>query len=277
MKRKALITWTSAVLFGIAGPALAVDIPLTIVGNEALGRIELPGGIAADLSIKFEAVTGLTPSSLHVTATLISPLDILLHGRLGGLLEPGGFPVRLRIEPTATSTLTFHGVVYVSLYTENLVLLPSVPLSLFSAKGGGTFRDITTLESMGSYRVGGSDGGFSEFVIVVETHSIDSVISGKFDALQTLLDNNASSIPASVLTDLQSRLNEARASWLSGATVTAIGQVAGFETVVHDHSGGPEIPDVWRANDSLVNVAGLLRGKANTLKFSLNRKASALL
>ena len=40
------------------------------------------------------------------------------------------------------------------------------------------------------------------------------------------------------------------------------------------HSG-EEIPDVWQAaSPTVINVAGLLRSAADTLKFSLDRKAS---
>jgi len=44
--------------------------------------------------------------------------------------------------------------------------------------------------------------------------------------------------------------------------------VTGFGYVVKAHSGA-EIPDVWRANDDAVNVAGILRSRADTLRFSL--------
>ena len=38
---------------------------------------------------------------------------------------------------------------------------------------------------------------------------------------------------------------------------------------------GEEIPDVWQANcASQINVAGLLRSAADTLRFSLDRKAN---
>jgi len=47
-----------------------------------------------------------------------------------------------------------------------------------------------------------------------------------------------------------------------------------FSRYVKAHSGA-DIPDVWRANCSpLVNVAGLLRSGADTLRFSLDRKLS---
>ena len=37
-------------------------------------------------------------------------------------------------------------------------------------------------------------------------------------------------------------------------------------------SSGSAIPDLWRSARDSVNVAGLLRGAAETLRFSLNQK-----
>ena len=100
------------------------------------------------------------------------------------------------------------------------------------------------------------------------------MIVSKFDAAQALLDTHADVIPPDVLDDLQDRLTQARTLYQTGLLQAAIGQVNAFAQQVRAHSGS-EIPDVWRANDPRVNVAGLLRASADTLKFSLNRKASA--
>ena len=96
---------------------------------------------------------------------------------------------------------------------------------------------------------------------------------GEFDAVQNLLASNASSMPASVLHDLQQQLSNARALWSAGSTAAAISAVGNFSDSVKAHSGS-DIPDVWRANSSLINVAGLLRSAANTLKFSLTAKSN---
>jgi hypothetical protein len=42
---------------------------------------------------------------------------------------------------------------------------------------------------------------------------------------------------------------------------------------VKDQSGAA-IPNVWQANNPVVNVAGLLRSAADTLKFSLTLKSN---
>ena len=99
------------------------------------------------------------------------------------------------------------------------------------------------------------------------------MINGKFDAAQALLNTHADVIAPNVLDDLQGNLTQARTFFLLGQTQAAIGQVTAFSTLVRAHSG-EDIPDVWRANDPRVNVAGYLRAAADTLKFSLNRKAS---
>lgn len=264
-------------LLGAAPGVFAqASIPLTVSGNEATGVVQLPGGVGAELSIAFEQVVGLTPAALEVSAALVDPLDGAFLARLGGgglISLPVAFPVVVRIEPSPSSALSFSGTVAVSLYTHNLNLRPDVPLALHSASAGGSFRDIMRAEGIGSYRAGGTGGGFSEFAIVVDNRPIDTVIVAKFDAVQSLLDTHASVIPGAVAADLQARLSQARGAFQGGATLAAIGQVADFSNVVRSHSGA--IPDVWRAHDTRANVAGLLRSGADTLKFSLTRKSSA--
>jgi hypothetical protein len=263
------------VLLGAPFASAQSEIPLTVSGREATGTIALPGGIGADLTITFEEVVGLNPASLAVSARLTGPLDSALLSRLGGgglVVPPAAFPVVVTIEPSASSALTFSGAVAVSLHTHNLHLLPSVPLALHSASGGGAFRDITKWEGIGSYRAGGTGGGFSEFVIVVDQRPIGAVVAAKFDALAALLEAHAAAIPGAVLADLEARLDQARTLDAGGSTVAAIAAVGGFADVVRANSGAG-IPDVWRAHDARTNVAGLLRSAADSLKFSLTRKS----
>jgi hypothetical protein len=280
-------------------PASAqVPVPLSISGNVARGWIELPGGIGAELTITFETVVGLHAGALEVTATLVNPTDPALLARLpgavpllpppptgglGGLLPlpppppppvsiPASFPVLLRVSPTDSSLLAFSGLYTISLYTHNLQLDPAVPLALYKSPDGGTFRDITATEGRGSYRAGGGGGDFSEFLIVVDRRAIDLVIIEKFVALDVLLLEHGTSIPPTVLTSLLQRLLRARSFFDAGATVAAVWEMGAFSRYVAAHSGD-EITDVWRANCGGTDVAGLLRSAADTLKFSLDRKA----
>lgn len=268
----------AAVLLALGAPALAAaPVTLTVSGDEAKGRIELPGGVAAELEVVFERAVGLHPLALDVTAQLVSPLDLALLARLpagGSVVPPAAFPVLLRIEPSETSALSFAGIVTVELHTENLAFRTNSPLALFAGPVGGPLVDITRQVGLGSYRAGGSRGGFSDFMIVADTRAIDTVIHEKFERVQAALSQYGERLPAAVLADLQVRLDNARALYLAGATLAAKAEVNAFAEHVQAQSGAA-IPDVWRAHDDVhVNVAGLLRAGAETLRFSLDKKAT---
>jgi hypothetical protein len=256
-------------------PAIAqTALTPTISGNELTARIELPGGIAADLSVKFESVVGLNANALTLSANLVSPKDAILLSRLGsGISIPAGFPVVVKIEPTASSALAFEGVYNLSIYTHNLTLGANSPLRLYRSPAGGSFQDMTGYLQAGSVRAGGSGPGFSEFLIAADVRPIDAVIAGKFDVLQGQLSANSSAISPAVAADLQQRLNAARAAYNTGAIAAAIDGVNGFAGAVKSQ-GGDAIPNVWRANGGPVNVAGLLRSSADTLKYSLVFKSN---
>jgi hypothetical protein len=256
-------------------PTPPIPIVLTVSGKKAQADIDLPGKLGAELTITFENVVGLTPSSLDLSATVVNPLDLTLLGRLPGLVSvAGGFPVLLRIAPSASSVLSFEGTYTVSLHTHNLQLDPNIPLALFKAPDGGLFQDITLYEGRGSYRVDGGGGDFSEFLIAMDLRPIDTVIAGKFDALQGLLTTYSASMPLTVLNTLQGQLSQALALYQSGSTLGAINQMNAFSDYVREQSGD-DIPNVWRAQDpTRVDVAGLLRVAAGTLRFSLDRKTN---
>ncbi len=247
----------------------------TISGNELTARIELAGGVAADLTITFEKVIGLNPSALVLSATLINPKDIGFAGRLPdpAVSIPVAFPVVVRIDPSASSALSFEGVYKLSLHTNNLTLAANSPLRLYRAPSGGAFQDMTGFLQAGSVRAGGSGPGFSEFAIVADARVIDTVIGGKFDALQSTLSSNAAAIDPAVAADLQQRLSQARSAYDAKSLAAAIDGVTAFGDEVKKQSG-VAISNVWRANGGPVNVAGLLRSAADTLKFSLAFKSN---
>jgi hypothetical protein len=265
-----LLVLSASSLPGLAQTAL---VP-TISGNELTARIELPGGLAADLTVTFESVVGLNANALALSASSVNPKDLSFLGRLpSGVSIPTGFPVVVKIDPTASSALSFEGVYKLSIHTHNLTLGANSPLRLYRSSGGAPFADMTGFLQAGSVRAGGSGPGFSEFLIAVDTRAIDSVINSKFDALDNQLSANAGSMSEAVAADLQQRLNQARAAYNTGALVTAIDAVGGFGDEVKRQSGSV-IPNVWRANGGPTNVAGLLRAGADTLKFSLVFKSN---
>lgn len=281
-------------LFALASDAFAqTPIRLTISGKEAKGSFYLPGGIAGDLSISFEEVVGLNEDALDASARLVDPLDSGILSRLPGpdVSVPEAFPVLIRIEPSPSSALTFAGVVSISLHTHNLVLVANSPLALYSGPADGPLRDITGFVGIGSYRAGGSGGGFSEFMIVADTRPIDTIIAEKLDRLEAHLNDdlvrmNEELAVAPVdgsrnvralgrvdtVNELRRRLNQARTLYGDGATVAAIAEVMGLLDYMKFKSGDA-ISDVWRAHDSRVNVAGLRRAAADTLRFTLVKAA----
>lgn len=274
MRRRVATVLGSVLLSFCSLPGIAETLVPTISGNELKARIELGGGLTADLTVTFESAVGLNPGALALSAATINPADFGLLARMPkGVSVPAGFPVVVRIEPTASSALSFEGVYKLSLYTHNLTLGANSPLRLYRAPSGGAFSDMTGFLQAGSVRAGGSGPGFSEFMIVADTRAVDSVIVSKFDALQGQLSGNWSSILPSVAAELQQRLNQARTAYSAGSLAAAIDGVAAFGDEVKNQSG-EAIPDVWRANGGPVNAAGLLRSAADTLKFSLVFKSN---
>lgn len=272
---RSIIGLTLVTCLAMSVPAAGqTAFPVTISGTRAEVRVELPGGVAADLTITFESVVGLHATALEVTASTIDPATLISRlpgGAAAGV--PTAFPVLIRVEPRSSSGLSFQGIATISVHTHNLTLQRQPPLGLYSAPSGEAFREITTSTGIGSYRAGGSTGGFSEFLIAVDARPIDTGILGKLDALQAILSGHAEAIAAPVLANLQNRFGQIQALYGAGALQPAIAEVSGFANAVKASSGSA-IPDVWRAHDTRVNVAGQLRAAAETLRYSLTLKAS---
>ena len=253
-------------------------VDVKVEGSRVTAGIALPAGIGADLTIGFEEVVGLSPESLGLSARLVAPTDLALLGRLPGGLGvslPTGFPVLLTIAPPANGGLSFTGVTAIELHTHNLEFIIGCPLRLFGAREGGTFVDMTESMGMGSYRVRGTRGGFSQFLILVDLRPLTMVVNGKFDRLEDLLAGYEAEIDHEVYEDLADLLQAARTAWSSGSIRTSIREVERFMKQVETESGDA-IPDVWRASGDAVNAAGYLRAAAGTLRFSLILKRQSL-
>jgi hypothetical protein len=258
-------------LMGAASVSAQGIANLSIVGNEVSASVDLPG-VSADLSLSFEEATGLAPSSVGLSAALVDPHDPSLLSRLpaGGLVTvPGAFPVVVRVSPPTNSGLAFNGVATFGLHVANLEYVPNTPLRLFSAPNGGSFQDITSDMGSGSYRVRGTKGSFSEFLVVADARPTASVIESKFGALSDLLNSAANQIPGALLSSLQQQVASAHAQAQSGDRAGAAQTMAAFAANVQSNSG-TAIPNVWLAGGPGVNVAGLLRADASTLSFSLS-------
>jgi hypothetical protein len=271
------VAFLAVLLSGAAAAASAQGISnLQISGNQVTASLDLPG-VSADLTLDFEQVVGLTAANLGLSAQLVDPKDPNLLSRLpaGGLITvPGLFPVMVRVQPPAAGGLSLSGIYAFGLHTPNLEFAANCPLRLFSAAEGGPFSDITTAMGAGSYRVRGSRGSFSDFLIVADARPLASVVSQKFDAIDNLLAIYAGAIPGPLLDDLNRQIQAARAYDRAGDEAAAANAVDGFADTVRSHSG-TAIPDVWRASGDLPNVAGQLRAAAGTLRFSLGLGSGA--
>lgn len=269
----------AAVLFCatlLPATAAASIIDPVVEDNRISLRIDL-GSAATELTIEFENVVGLSLDNIGVTAEPVNLADPALLTRLVGsnISLAGGLPVLVKVQPPASGALSFEGVVTIEFYTHDLHYTAGTPLRLFSAPDGGTFRDITASMSSGSYRVRGSKGNFSEFLIVADLRAITTVVNSKFNRLASLLQQHGASIDSSTYNALEADLTAAQAAWNTGNIVQAIAKVESFASRVRaaDYS---EIPDVWRSSRDLDNVAGELRAAAATLRFSLTLASNSL-
>jgi hypothetical protein len=267
----------TALVLAAALPAPAagqVTASTAISGSSAKITVTLPGTLGAEATLSFENVSGLSLTNLGISAHVINPLDSALLARLpGGSTPAGGLPVLLRIEPPSTGSLAFTGLVELSVHTHSLAYTTGTPLRIFSAPLGGAFHDITTHVGEGSYRARSTTGGFSEFLIVSEARTVDQVIAAKFDRLEDLLEEYEGSMSTSLYDDLSALLAAAETEYGEDDLSHAIQEVNDFLDAVEDNSG-TAIPNLWRSARDVENVAGYLRARAMTLRFSLAFKRS---
>ncbi|MDX1569124.1 MAG: DUF6689 family protein [Xanthomonadales bacterium] len=225
-------------------------------------------GLEADMTVTFDQVVGLSPQSIGISAGLVDPTNLSLLERLpdSSMGIAAAFPLKIVIEPPEEHGLSFTGTATVEIHTHALTLTTNSPFRLLKAPLGGDFEDITASLASGSVRSRGRVGGFSEFVIGVDTRLHDTVAAEKFAALAAELTNP--SIDPAVQGELQTLLDSAEASFAAGEHLDAVAALDDFIDLVAEHQG-TDIPNVWRATRDLDNVAGRLMASARTLIFSL--------
>ncbi len=274
------------VCLALAASAHGELIDPVVDDNELTATVEV-GGLEAELTVRFEKVVGLTPSSLGVSVHLIDPLAPEILGRLpGGSLDslsltgdlvtvPAGFPVLIRIDPPSDSGLTFEGVVEVEIYTQTLDYQSDTSLRQFKAPTGtGTFHDVTDEVSPGSIRTRSGGGHWSDFMIVRDLRAPADVVDEKFDRLGDLLVTHAGQIDAAVYTGLAGLYVDAADAWAAGDVALADSLLAQFIADTDTAAAQGDVPNVWRSARDLDNVDGELRGAARTLRFSLAQTQS---
>lgn len=255
-----------------AAPVNASVDNLTIEGNEASAEIVLPGGVAAELALRFDSAVGLSAASLGLSAELVDPLSPAIRALLPSPAEqslPAAFPVLLTIAAPADDGLAFAGVVEIELYTRNLVYAPGTSLRLLSSSDGEAFRDITDAVAGGSYRVRGSSGQFSKFLIVADERPLAAVIEAKFARLDALLAEHAGAMDPGVAGNLNLLAGTAYTLWQAGDPGAAIAELRRLGDAAATAAAAGLLPGVWQSSRDVDNVAGALRATARTLTFSL--------
>lgn len=244
---------------------------VTIDGDVAEVEIDV-GLLAAEMTLTFEDATGLTESNLGLDASAVDPLDTALLARLPTLTSlVSALLLIVEVDPPTSGGLSFDGPVTIELYTDELTYTSDTKLRLFAAPSGGVFHDVTHYVGDGSYRVRGTKGGFSQFLVLLDQRSIDTIIETKFDRLWDLLDEYDTQIDSGVLADLEDLLEDAEEDYDEDELALAIAHLEDFIDEVVDESGS-NVPNSWRSARDLDNVAGLLRAAATTLDFSLDWK-----
>lgn len=258
------------VLLLVSPSVFAATVDVNIGDRQIDATISVDNLYSANLRITFENVVGLNPDSISITALQVDPKSLALLQRLGNPSQftiPALFPVMITVSPTPQSTLSFTGAVEIELSTSNLAF--DTRFRLFKSPNGGNFEDITNFAGIGSYRVRGTSGDFSDFIIALDLRANALAIDSKFTKLQYALSTHSSRIEPAMAQNLQSKLSAAKSSYDSGSSQQAIDHLQAFiEEIQND--AGHNIPNTYRANDiNTVNVAGDLRGHAATLIFSL--------
>jgi hypothetical protein len=255
----ALLLWAGA------AQAQVVPVATTVSGNVATVQVGTPTQPLAEVTLTFDDASGLSASSLGVSARLVDITDPALLSRLPGtLLQPESvFPLLITIEPPATGGLSFHRTVRVEVHTHALTYTAGSSYRLFKAPLNGAFRDITDEVAPGSVRARGTTGGFSQFLVLTDLRETDWVIAAKTAWLRNRIDT----LPAAEQPAFDALLDGFQASLATGAYADAIAALDAFRARAADRAG-TALADEWRATRDTDNQAGELMAGAATLKFS---------
>lgn len=252
-----------------AGLASAQSLPVSVSVSGDTATVTVGSGSVplADLTLSFDDASGLSASSLGISAQLVSPTDAALLARLPTpsltQLDPA-FPLLITIEPPALGGLSFHRSVRVEVHTHALSYALGSSFRLFKAPLGGAFRDITDEVAPGSVRARGTTGGFSQFLVLPDLRPTDAVAAQKIAWLRARIDS-LPAIEQAGFDGLLDQVESALAAEDYADALTALDDFRGRATA----RAGLYLGDQWRAARDLDNHAGELIAGAATLKFSV--------
>lgn len=265
----AMLVATGTARAQTAPPLLPQALPVTVQasGDTATIEVKLLNQTLADLTLSFDDASGLSPSSLGVTAELVNPNASALLSRLPDLQLnqlAAALPLLVTIEPAANGGLSFDRTVRVELHTHLLGYTPGSSYRLFKAPLGGAFRDITDEIASGSVRARGTTGGFSQFLVLADLRETDTVIAQKVDWLRDRIDL----LPTGEQAAFDAYLDTMASAVASEDFPTAIAALDLFRARAASRAGN-QLDATWQPGSAQQNHAGELISGAATLKFSV--------
>lgn len=245
--------------------AQSLPVQVDVAGNVATVVVGTATNPLADVTLTFDAPSGLSAANLGVRAELVSATDPTLLSRLPGNLASidTSFPLMLTIEPPAGG-LAFERMVKVEIHTHALPYTYGSSYRLFKAPLGGAFRDITTEIAQGSVRARGTTGGFSQFLVLTDVRRSDDVVAEKLERLRTRI----ATLPADEAAPLEILRASAARSVADARYEDALSQLDDLAARVTLRAG-VGIPQVWTAGGGSQNTAGELLAGVGTAKFSI--------
>jgi hypothetical protein len=263
--------FAAALLFAgtlLPGSARAQNLPVAVDVSGNIATIVVGDGAdpLADVTLTFDDATGLSASSLGVSAKLVSLDDVLLLPRLPGVLTQldSALPLLITVEPPATGGLSFKRTVRVEVHTHALTYSVGSSYRLLKAPLGGSFRDITDEVAPGSVRARGTTGGFSQFLVLPDLRESDDVVAAKSAWLRGRIDL----LPLTEQAAFDSLLDAADAAVEDARYADALTALDAIRARAAARAG-TFLADQWRATRDVENHAGELIAGAATMKFSV--------
>lgn len=253
-------------LMPVAGFAQLLPVAVDVTPDSAAVRIGHPLHPLAEMNLVFDDASGLSAAALGVQAETVMPSAPALLARLPSSLTTvtSKLPVLVTVEPPSLGGLAFQRRVHVDVHTHLLNYSAGSRLRLFKAPLAGEFRDITTSVEPGSVRTRGTTGGFSQFLVLLDTRPTGLVIDEKIAWLRDQLD----ALPASEAASIEFRLQQVETALAASDYPAAIVAVDRAKARVSSRAG-TYIADDWAAGSGLVNSTGELLSGLDTLAFSI--------
>lgn len=251
--------------------AAQTNVELNSEADSVTASFTLTPTVSLDFSIAFEKAVGLTAENFTVNAELLTLNDPRVVNRLPNralMSMPAALPVLISVEPDPNKGFSFSGDAVIELYTKSLHYTAGTPLRLFHSHGNDSFKDITLMTGSGSYRVRGSTGQFSDFIVLADLRSNAAVIATKLERLNQFADSVRQTLSFQAETLLMDSVNQLSDTISDQQYTDALTQLDELvETLEADN--GSLYPDVWRSSGDVINVRGQLLSLTKTLRYSL--------